>query len=131
VVENGWLDYLKILSWHPFLATQDGMVSVCGRQHLRSLLTHWLTEANLGVGPSVDCVDEARLQPDLAFIFPGRLVGELSVHRESLSHAWTGSPETLESILNALTGPVEIRHRRVEYPFTPLSVDSAMQAVAQ
>jgi hypothetical protein len=131
VVENAWLDHLKILSWHPFLATQEGMVSVCGRQHLRNLITHWLTEANLCVRPSVDYADEVRYQPDLASIFPGRLVGELSVHRESSSPAWMGSPETLESILNALTGPVEIRHQTAEYSFTPMRMGSAMQAAAQ
>lgn len=131
VVENHWLDRIKILSWHPFLATQDGVVSVCGRQHLRNLITHWLSEANLSVRQSIGHAHDARRQPDLASMFPDRLVGELSVHRESLSHAWTGSPETLESILNALTGPVEIRQRTAEYPFRPVCMDSAVQAVAQ
>jgi hypothetical protein len=131
VLENRWLGDLKILSWHPFLAAHGGMVSVCGRQHLRSLITHWLTEANLRVRLRVDCAPAGRLPPDLASIFPGRLVGELSVHRESRSGAWTGSPETLESILNALTGPVEVRQRAAEYPFTPMCMDTAVQAVAQ
>jgi hypothetical protein len=32
----------------------------------------------------------------------GYLLGELSVHRETLSRGWTGSPGTLECILDAL-----------------------------
>lgn len=32
----------------------------------------------------------------------GRLVGELAVHRESFSRVWSGSPEALECILDAL-----------------------------
>jgi hypothetical protein len=32
----------------------------------------------------------------------GRLLGELSVHRESFSRGWSGSPAALECILDAL-----------------------------
>jgi hypothetical protein len=35
----------------------------------------------------------------------GPLVGEPSVHRESFSRVWSGSPEALESILDALLPP--------------------------
>src|ERR1035438_9061821 len=47
VVENRWLDRLKILSWHSSLATQNGMRSVCCREHLKTLVAHWLTQASL------------------------------------------------------------------------------------
>ncbi|MFY9560871.1 MAG: hypothetical protein WAQ52_11610 [Terriglobales bacterium] len=44
----------------------------------------------------------------------GKVVGELAVQRESLSRAWTGSPEARECILNALIGDIE------ECPRTPV-----------
>ena len=51
VVENRWLDRLKILSWHSSLATQKDMKSVCCRQHLKALIAHWLTQASLRLPP--------------------------------------------------------------------------------
>jgi hypothetical protein len=109
VVENAWLDRVKILSWHPALAEQDQMQSVCGKRHLQILVTHWLTYANLNfvlfripefaLTANADAT-EAKPEPPSA----GRLVGELAVHRESLSRLWTGSPEARESIFRALIG---------------------------
>jgi len=49
VVENRWLDHLKIFCWHPWLAEQPEIRSVCGDQHLRILLQHWLNQANLNL----------------------------------------------------------------------------------
>jgi hypothetical protein len=113
VVENRWLDRLKILSWHPVLAAQEDMLGVCGRQHLKTLITHWLTEANLELQAGSDRVvpitSESQTQAELGPLSAGWLVGELAVHRETFSRVWTGSPETLECILNALIGGVEPR----------------------
>ena len=99
VVENRWLDRLKILSWHSSLASQKDMKSVCSRQHLKILIAHWLSQASLrlppGHSPTLTDVD---LGPHAV----GRLVGELAVHRESFSRVWSGSPEALECILDAL-----------------------------
>jgi hypothetical protein len=52
VVENRWLDRLKILSWHSSLASQKDMKSVCCRQHLKTLIAHWLTQASLRLPPA-------------------------------------------------------------------------------
>ena len=110
VVENRWLDRLKILSWHSSLASQKDMKSVCCREHLKTLIDHWLNQASLrlpparnpplpmGSGPTLSDVD---LGPHSV----GHLVGELSVHRESFSRVWSGSPEALECILDALLTP--------------------------
>ena len=107
VVENRWLDRLKILSWHSSLATQKDMKSVCCREHLKTLIAHWLTQASLrlppsrytplpiGSDPSLTDID---LGPDAV----GRVVGELAVHRESFSRVWSGSAAALEYILDAL-----------------------------
>ena len=39
---------------------------------------------------------------DLGPIEVGRLLGELAVHRESFSRVWSGAPESLECILDAI-----------------------------
>lgn len=107
VVENRWLDRLKILSWHTSLASQKDMKSVCCRQHLKALIAHWLTQASLRLPPAYDPPlpigsDQSLTDADLSPHSVGRLVGELSVHRESFSRVWSGSPAALEYILDAL-----------------------------
>ncbi len=107
VVENRWLDRLKILSWHPSLARQKNVQSVCCRRHLKTLLIHWLTEASLRLPtaqplPQTIGSDPAFTDVDLGPQSPGRLVGELAVHREAFSRVWSGSPAALECILDAL-----------------------------
>jgi hypothetical protein len=47
VTENCWLDRVRVLSWHPVLARDGRMRGVCGKQHLKTLVTHWLNHANL------------------------------------------------------------------------------------
>ena len=108
VLENRWLDHLKILTWHPLLAPQKDIQSACCRQHLKALIAHWLEQATLR--PQADSLPTASagyparmdldLDPDPRGV--GRLLGELSVHRETFSRSWTGSPATLECILDAL-----------------------------
>jgi hypothetical protein len=107
VIENRWLDRLKILSWHSSLATQKDMKSVCCRQHLKTLIAHWLTQASLRLPPARDLPLPIGSDPNLTDVdlgphAIGRMVGELAVHRESFSRVWSGSPETLECILDAL-----------------------------
>ena len=107
VVENRWLDRLKILSWHASLATQKDMKSVCCRQHLKSLIAHWLCEGNLSVAPvhylPKPLGSDASLADfDLGPHSAGRLVGELAVHRDSCSRGWSGSAAALECIVDAL-----------------------------
>jgi hypothetical protein len=107
VVENRWLDRLKILSWHPSLARQKDVQSVCCRRHLKTLIAHWLTEASLRLPPEQRLPlpigsDPALTDVDLSPQSLGRLLGELSVHRESFSRGWSGSPAALKCILDAL-----------------------------
>ncbi len=108
VIENRWLDRLKILSWHPSLARRKGVQSVCCRLHLKTLIVHWLTKASFRVAPTHALPpipigsDPDRDEVDLGSQALGRVVGELAVHRESLSRVWTGSPQSLEYILDAL-----------------------------
>ena len=85
------------------------MRCVCGKEHLKTLLTHWLNHANLQLIASGATAWPIALEPgpsgtDNSTFSLGRVVGELAVERESLSHVWTGSPEAMECILNALIG---------------------------
>ena len=107
VVENRWLDRLKILSWHASLATQRDMKSVCCIQHLKILIAYWLKQASLrlpsGHSPPMPNGRNSELSDfDLGPQAVGRLLGELAIHRESFSRVWSGSPEALECILDAL-----------------------------
>src|SRR6266849_3389980 len=51
VVENRWLDRLKILSWHSALASQKDVKSVCCRQHLKTRLALWLANCRFIASP--------------------------------------------------------------------------------
>lgn len=119
VAENPWLDRVKILAWHPVLARQAAIRSVCSVQHLKTLLTHWLNHANLQFlaagGTPWAANDPAIMEEDSVVLSVGRLMGELAVHREALSRVWTGSPQTLECILNAVVGGV-VNHPRPPFP---------------
>ncbi len=131
MVENRWLDRLKILSWHSSLAGQKNMKSVCCRQHLKTLVGHWLSTANLRLPPAhyppmPMGSDPNRADFDLGPDSVGRLVGELAVHRESFSRVWSGSAEALESILDALiTIGNETRSRAPDYPLFDLRPESS------
>jgi hypothetical protein len=112
VIDNRWFDRVKIFSWHPGLARLGRLQSVCGRQHLRTLLAYWLTHASLQLvatesAPGAVASDPSRAGGDYDEFFLGKVVGELAVCRESVSRVWTGSPEALECILNAMPGEVE------------------------
>src|ERR1700730_2922648 len=107
VVENRWLDRLKILPWHSSLASQKDMKSVCRREHLKTLIDHRRNQASLRLPPARNpplpmSSDPTLSDVDLGPHSVGHLVGELSVHRESFSRVWSGSPEALECILDAL-----------------------------
>lgn len=107
VVENRWLDRLKILSWHSELASQNSMKSVCCREHLKALVTHWLSQASLRLAPAHYSPPPIGSDPRLVDFDLGpqtvaKFLGELTVHRESYSRVWSGSPAALECILEAI-----------------------------
>jgi hypothetical protein len=108
VLENRWLDHLKILTWNSSLAMHKEIKSACCRQHLRLLVAHWLEQASLRLAPQAlrrpipISTDPSRRDLDLEHLANGCLLGELSVHRETFSRGWSGSPAALECILDAL-----------------------------
>jgi hypothetical protein len=121
VIENFWLDRVKVFFWHPVLAEQSPMHSVCGKQHLELLITHWLTYANLQFDAATmpeSALADHGYGPGEGFNLPhpGQLVGELAVHRESVSRLWTGSAEARDSIFQALSVVGEAQPAALETP---------------
>ncbi|HEY4843068.1 MAG TPA: hypothetical protein VIH78_13940 [Terriglobales bacterium] len=107
VGENRWVNRLRILPWHSSLAAQKDMRSFCCRQHLKTLIGHWLNQASLRLPSSHDPPLPIRSDPNLADVHlgPGAvgcLLGELAVHRESFSRVWSGPAATLETIVDVL-----------------------------
>jgi hypothetical protein len=127
VVENRWLDRLRILSWHPVLAAQEDMLGVCCRQHLKTLISHWLIEADLELQAASDhaipITSENQTQAELGSPAVSWLVGELAVHRDAFSRAWTGSPEAMACIMNALIGEVEPKSPDTDFSVFDVSSD--------
>ncbi|MGA3197010.1 MAG: hypothetical protein ABSD39_18600 [Terriglobales bacterium] len=113
VIENRWLDRLRILTWHDSLATQTEIRSACSRHHLRILIGYWLEEASLRLLPHPDADQmplagtSTRQDIDLDARSAGYLLGELSVHRETFARSWAGSPAAFEGILDALMPAAE------------------------
>jgi hypothetical protein len=96
VMENCWLDRVRVLSWPPVLAREGRMRGVCGKQHLKTLVTHWLNNANLQLVAGGHL--PGRLRSTSVNAGPttlpspwGKVLGELAVQRESLSHRIAGS----------------------------------------
>ena len=116
VRENRWLDHLKVWSWHPTLADQAEIYSICGEEHLKILVLHWLTKANLDLQRANVPPNGALAEPVVGVepVAAGRLLGELAVHRNSHSQHWTGSTEAMECILTAITGR-EVKARAADY----------------
>jgi hypothetical protein len=108
VMENRWLDRLKILSWHATLAQEGNVRSACSREHLKLLISYWLEEASLRLAspacrvPSPLAGTPENAGTDIDPKAMGCFIAELSVCREPLSRGWAGSPESLECILEAL-----------------------------
>jgi len=130
VAENNWLDSVKILRWHPMLAEQEAMHGVCCIEHLRALLAHWLNFASLlfPTSPSYrrPMAGSVMGSEETGAGLHTVLVGELAIHRESLSRAWSGSKQALDCILEALTASLT---REIPQNFS-LEATTGRQALA-
>ena len=106
VAENRWFDRLRVYRWNAALAARNGYLSVCCREHLKILISCWIDQDRfralfyggkptpIAGNPACDDRDsEAQSRS---------LVGELFIHREPFSREWPGSPEALETIVDAL-----------------------------
>jgi hypothetical protein len=113
IAEDRWQDKLRILHWEERLATHPGIHAACGPAHLEELVIHWMTTGSLdhpfarlvpGRSPTRQARGPAKL--DLS-ISEGRLIGELAVHRESMQRVLSESPQSLQTILDALRSALQ------------------------
>jgi hypothetical protein len=110
LTENRWTDRWKILAWNESLANAPGVYSACGASHVQQLVVHWMAMGSLEF-PFASALNwepaherprakrTGRSEPNTA---GSQVLGELAVHRESLTRILRESPESLASILEAL-----------------------------
>jgi hypothetical protein len=111
LLENQWIDRLKILAWNDALASAAGTHLACGAAHVQQLVVHWMTmgslEFPLADAPGRPKISKFRRVKQIphrdADLKGTRVVGELAVHRDSLERILQESPESLATILEALT----------------------------
>jgi hypothetical protein len=111
VVENYWEDKLKILQWQAEVAGRDGMHGACCPAHVEELVIHWMTTGSLDFPFAKTATTSVRLGrrrlglPRMveADTRGARQIGELAVHRESMSRLLNESPDSLQLILDELT----------------------------
>jgi hypothetical protein len=109
LTENRWTDRLKILGWNDQFIDFPGVYPACGASHVQQLVVHWMAMGSLAhpfaragaVPRPVRRRNAGADAPELA-IRGAKIIGELPVHRESLSRILVESPESLASILEAL-----------------------------
>lgn len=108
LMENRWTDRLKVLTYNPTLATQEGIFCACGSPHVRELVLHWMITGRLDypfaqLDPDVPSPNSTTgtvcAEPDIS---ASLVVGELAVHRESLTRVLCENPQSLSGILEAL-----------------------------
>ena len=116
VAESHWEDKLKVLEWQDELARRRGIYAACSAGHVEELVVHWMTTGSLDYPfATVGQKPEARKQR-LRWALPtieepdtsgARLIGELSVDRESVRRTLREDPESLQVILDELFHALE------------------------
>jgi hypothetical protein len=111
LTENRWTDRIRVLVYDPVLATQEGIVCSCSRAHVRELVVHWMITGRLdypfALAPTVPLDDSpnrdfTETRPVEVDVRGSRIVGELAVHRESLTRILLENPQSLSGVLEAL-----------------------------
>jgi hypothetical protein len=111
LTENSWTDRLKILGWNDTLVSEPGVHAACGAAHVQQLVVHWMATGSLNYPFARSHIGERTRrkrphQPEID-IRGAKVIGELAVHRESLSRVLRENPESLGSILSALISALD------------------------
>ena len=109
VTENRWTDRLRIFRFQETLVTKAAY-SVCCVAHVRELVVHWMTTGRLDfpfarlpfsprrvLGPH-----RSEATPNAPAVPMTPVLGELAVHRESLTRTLRDNPQALSAVLEAL-----------------------------
>jgi hypothetical protein len=112
LVEDKWLDRLKILHWNETLAVQPGVQCACSAAHAQGLVAHWMATGSLEYPFARSSPTDKRPPPKshrkrgaertVCSVPAGQLIGELAVDRKSLERVLVENPASLSSILEAL-----------------------------
>jgi hypothetical protein len=122
VIENRWTDRLKIFEFHESIAHQPGSYHVCCASHVRELVVHWMTLGRLDLPfarvpePTSEASSTRRphSQRDAGPAQQSKPVtprlsclGEIAVHRESLTRILRENPQALASVLETLVCAID------------------------
>ena len=112
LTENRWTDRLKVLGWSDRFVSQAGVYPACGAAHVQQLVVHWMAMGSLAhpfarvrsgcSGNPRKLLPEKSAEAQEPDTLGVKVIGELAVHRESLSRILVENPESLASILGAL-----------------------------
>jgi len=109
VAESHWEDKLSILQWEDEISLRHGMYGACSPTHVEELVVHWMTTGSLDFPFAIG---QDRLEQKPGSFLPvireadtrgARHIGELCVHRESMTRVLQESPDLLQTILDELT----------------------------
>jgi len=115
VMEDQWQDKLIVLHWNDRLAAL-GVHCTCSPEHMQELVVHWMTTGSLdypfartgyGAGRRDLRLRKAHSDRPRPETFGARQIGELTIHRESMERALCESPQSLRTILDALTAALQ------------------------
>ncbi len=106
LAENQWEDKLKVLQWNKQLAKSGALA--CSPAHVEELVIHWMTTGSLDY-PFARTSTRPRWRPRQPWrascdldMSGARQIGELAVDRESMERVLSDSPQSLQTILDAL-----------------------------
>ena len=129
IAESRWQDKLKILHWDDRLAAQAGVYHACSPAHVQETVVHWMATGGLDY-PFARLAAPKRRRSDLcrALLLAEQpevdtsgatQIGELSVHRESMTRVLSENPYSLSTILEALLSALQRDTRPAEPGLEP------------
>jgi hypothetical protein len=137
LTENRWTDRLKILGWNDAVVSKPGVQAACGAAHVQQLVLHWMATGSLnypfahsgpadgrGAQPAWKGPLGAQLEPDTR---GSKVLGELAVHRESMERLLREDPQSLGSILAALSSALTHQTERIERAEEQLEEDDVYE----
>lgn len=143
IAENRWTDRLRVSRFEETRARQPGVYCVCCSDHVRELVVHWMATGRLDYPFAQVPKASSPLGRAEAFLHRRReesrqiprrsetpeqalstdaLLGELAVHRESLTRVLRENPQALSAVLETLIREIELTY--VERPAAAVALST-------